>query len=107
MKLIITDNHDGEGNFPVFPKGTAVENIEPCEEFLHWMACSIDNVETFVPDVCVADGKLTEDYDPTEVVLAKGEIVELQRIVFEWLYVKTSAGISGWLPANKAVSVHE
>ena len=107
MKLIIVDSHDGEGAFPVFPKGTAVEDIQPCEEVPHWMACQINNIRTFVPDTYLADGKLTVDYDPTEVVLAKGEVVELQKIVFEWLYVKTSTGISGWLPASKAVSIHK
>lgn len=104
---MITDSHDGEGDFPAFPKGTLVENIKPCGEFPHWMSCIIDNLETFVPDVYLADGKLTVDYDPTEVVLAKGEIAELQKVVFEWLYVKTPTGISGWLPASKAVSIHE
>ena len=27
MKLTVTDNHDGEGKFPLFKEGTVVENL--------------------------------------------------------------------------------
>lgn len=107
MKLLVTDNHSGEGAFPIFSKGTAVKNIAPSEAFLHWMACTVNGVETFVPDVYIADDKLNTDYDPTELIAAKGDIVEIQKIVYEWLYAKTEDGVSGWLPANKTISVQE
>lgn len=104
MDLLVADDHAGEGVFPEFPKGADVENIVP-SEVPHWMACTIHNMETFVPDIYIADGKLTRDYNPTELVLAKGVIVELQKIVYEWLYVTAKNGDSGWLPASKALSL--
>ena len=107
MKLLVADDHAGEGTFPVFPRGTAVDDIMPCDEVPHWSACSINGMETFIPDTFLAEGKLTEDYDPTELIIRKGDIVELRRIVYEWLYVKTETGALGWLPASKTVSIGE
>ena len=105
MDLLVTDDHDGEGAFPEFPKGTAVENVVPNDEYPHWMECTIDDMETFIPDVYISDGTLVVEYNPTELVIAKGAVVELQKVVYEWLFVKTKNGVSGWLPASKTFSI--
>lgn len=107
MKLLLIDSHDGEGAFPVFPKGSIVENAQPSEECAHWMPCMIDGKETFLPDIYLTDNRLNVDYDPTELVLEKGEVVELLKVVCEWLYVRTKDGVSGWLPAAKLVSMDD
>ena len=106
MMLLVTDDHGGEGDFPTFPRGARVENIEPCgEEAPHWLACTIDAKKTYVPDIYVAGDALVADYNPTELVLAKGATVELVKVVHDWLLVKTADGATGWLPACKVISV--
>ena len=105
MKLLVTDNHTGEGIFPIFPKGTLVKDIVPCEEVPHWYACTINGIATFIPDIFLTEAILNADYNPTELVLAKGDVVELQRVVYEWLYVKSNDGTLGWFPASKIISI--
>lgn len=107
MKAFITDRHDGEGTFPVFPAGTVVENIEPNEEYDHWLSCSINGMNTYVPDVFVKDDRLTREYNPTELVVDKGELVEVEEIVYEWLYAEKADGTRGWIPAEKVVSLKQ
>lgn len=106
MHLLVVEKHDGEGTFPLFPKGTAVNDINICDESSHWLSCVIQGHETYVPDIYVVDGLLAQDYDPTElVVVEKEQVVTLIRIVFEWLYVKDGNGREGWLPVNKVISL--
>lgn len=100
----MTDGHDGEGAFPTFPAGAAVEDLAPNEEYAHWMSCAINGMKTYVPDIFVKDGRLTRDYNPTELVVAGGEPVEIEEIVYAWLYAKTADGTRGWIPAEKVVS---
>ena len=35
MKLLVTDNHDGEGIFPLFASGSKVEDIVPTKRYSH------------------------------------------------------------------------
>jgi hypothetical protein len=105
MNLLVIEKHDGEGVFPLFAKGTAVSDLNACDEYPHWCSCVIDGYETFVPDVYVVDGVLIQDYSPTELVVEKEQIVTLIGIVFEWLYVKNENDKNGWLPASKVVSI--
>lgn len=105
MDILITEKHDGEGIFPTFYIGTAVENIQSCAESNHWMSCTINKTSTYVPDIFVENNILTKEYNPTELIVKKDEVVEVLRIVYEWLYVKNSKGACGWIPANKAVSL--
>lgn len=105
MNLLVIDKHDGEGVFPLFTEGTAVTDIQACKETPHWLSCVIDGHKTYIPDIYVADGLLAQDYDPTEMIAEKGQIVTLIAIVFEWLYVQDESGRKGWLPADKAISM--
>ena len=47
---------------------------------------------------------MAQDYNPTEIVATKGQIVNLKAIVFEWLYVEDENYAIGWLPSNKVIS---
>lgn len=105
MKLQVIELHEGYGTFPLFPKGSAVSDFRPSGESPHWFACVIGGQETYVPEVCVAAGRLTRDYNPTELVVQKGQVVTLLAVVYEWLYVEDAHGKTGWLPASKVVSV--
>lgn len=107
MELLIIEKHDGYGSFPTFKKGVAVTGLKTYNSYPHWCSCVIDGFETFVADVYVAEGVLTQDYNPTELIAEKDETVTLLSIVFEWLYVKDSNGKEGWLPASKVVSISE
>jgi hypothetical protein len=107
MNLLVIENHDGEGDFPLFTKGTAVSDLKEGEdnEYPHWFPCVINGHETFIPDVYVTNGVLVQDYNPTELEVKKGQIVTLITIVFEWLYVKDGNGKTAWLPASKVISI--
>lgn len=105
MKLLVIEKHDGEGIFPIFTKGTAVNDLKACERYPHWLSCAINGYETFIPDIYAADGVLIRDYNPTELTAEEGRIVTLISVVFEWLYVKDENGGEGWLPASKVISV--
>jgi hypothetical protein len=117
MNLLVIEKHEGYGIFPIFKKGTAVNNIKADTEYPshseaiwgtgsnpHWISCVINGYETFVPDLFVYNGVLTQDYNPTELVVEKGQIISLVDIIFEWLYVIDNNGKKGWIPANKVIS---
>jgi len=108
MNLLVMENHDGEGIFPLFKKGAVVSDMKQDNEYPvypHWFACVIDGHATYIPETYVADGLLTRDYNPTELIVKKGQRLTLLAVVFSWLYVKDEKGVEGWLPASKAVSI--
>jgi len=105
MKVKVIKDHLGEGQFPSFEKGTPVVIKEDCTHFLHWCACDIKGHQTYIPKIFVNDGKLTRNYNPTELVQKAGDIVDVQEIVYAWLLATNSKGITGWIPAEIVVSV--
>jgi len=107
MKVRITEKHEGEGTFPTFEKGTAVKLKERGTHYLNWYACDIKGHQTYVPDTFVIDGKLSRDYNPTELVQEAGDIVEVHEIIYSWLIATNQNGVTGWVPAEKTVSVEE
>ena len=108
MNVILVEDHDGEGVFPVYKKGTLLESVESCDESEHWLSCIIDNRQIYVPDSYIdAQSRLTRDYNPTELIAKKDEVAEVLKIVHEWLYVKNQLGGFGWLPASKTISISE
>ena len=118
MKLLVTEKHEGQGEFPLFKKGSFVGEYEGNPDYPnysydiwgsysepHWIACELDGHDVFIPDTYITDGVLNRDYNPTELIVEEGQEVTLISIVFEWLFVKDERGKEGWLPANKVVSV--
>jgi len=112
MKVKLTRNHPSEWHhiiFPTFAKGTPVKMVKDKEEgddyFKDWLKVKIDGYETFVPISFVADGKLTREYNPTELVQKQGDIVEVIEIVNAWLLCKNEKEQIGWIPAEIAVSI--
>ena len=105
MKVVVIDRHDGEGQFPTFYAGDTVHNLQPCEESVHWMSCTINGSDIYVPDIFVSNTTLMREYNPTELVADKDEILEIEEIVYEWLYGKNEKGIYGWIPAEKVISI--
>lgn len=105
MKLLVIEKHDGEGVFPLFKKGTVVNDLKVCNETPHWLSCVINGHETYIPEIYVVDGILIQDYNPSEVIVDKDQVVTLIAVVFQWLYVKCEDGRNGWLPANKVISI--
>ena len=104
MRVMAIQAHIGEGQFPTYMKGTAVAFLEEREtRFAHWWACKIEGRDPYIPDIYVSDGKLTMNYNPTELVLEVGE--DVQGIVYEWLYAVNEEGVAGWIPAEAVVSV--
>lgn len=104
MKVVVIDKHDGEGRFPTFRAGEAVHNLQPCDDYAHWMSCTIKGFETYVPDIFVNNGTLVREYNPTELIAQIDEKLEIEEIVYEWLYGKNEKRLYGWIPAEKVVS---
>lgn len=99
MKLLVSKNHLGEGVFSTFLAGTEVKIKAECSRYPNWFACEISGYQTFVPSHFVVDNKLACDYNPTELVVEKGEIVELLALHYQWVIVKRGVDI-GWLPCE-------
>lgn len=107
MKAKIIKKHHGEGHFPTFAIGTKVKLKEACTHYLHWFACDIAGYQTYVPEIFVCDGALARNYNPTELIQDVGDIVDVQEIVYAWLIATNEEGVTGWIPAEIAVSVND
>ncbi|MCL2547158.1 MAG: SH3 domain-containing protein [Oscillospiraceae bacterium] len=105
MRVKTIKNHPGEGDFPIFMAGTAVNRTgENCTHYLHWYPCDIDGHNTYVPECFVVDGKLARDYNPTELVASAGDILDVLEIVHAWLVARNQDGVIGWIPAEVVIS---
>lgn len=93
------------GDFPEFPKGTPVIVADEEDiDFFGWYACEIAGHKSYVPESFVSDGRLLRDYNPTELIQDVGDILEIQEIVYAWLYAMNSKGVTGWIPAERVIS---
>ncbi|MFV0393630.1 MAG: SH3 domain-containing protein [Coprobacillaceae bacterium] len=104
MLVKVIENHDGEGEFPTFKKGTKIELGEACSHFLHWYACTIDNHQTYIPESYLDEGVLNRDYNPTELVQKVGDELTVIEIVNSWLLAVNDDETMGWIPAESVVS---
>ena len=109
MKVKVTRSYRWEhpGQFPTFEKGTPVTIAqEEDTDFSGWYACDIAGYKPFVPKLFVCDGKLTRDYNPTELIQEIGDILEVKEIINAWLFVTNVKGAAGWYPAECVTSVN-
>jgi len=105
MKILVLQDHPGEGIFPTFPAGTPVTLTGPeCAEFLHWYPCEINGHATYVPNSFLRDGILTCEYNPTELVQSAGDILTVNAIVNAWLHATNPQGQTGWIPAQICIT---
>jgi len=106
MRAKVILDHTGEGQFPIFSKGTKVTltGVEDTH-FLHWFPCEINGHQTYVPESFLKDGALTRDYNPTELVQSVGDIIEVKEIVNAWIFAANEIGQAGWIPAESVVSL--
>ncbi|MBP2098539.1 SH3 domain-containing protein [Enterococcus rivorum] len=104
MQLKVVENHDGEGIFPTFKKGTLVQEPTPCSHYAHWVSVTIDGHSTYISEDYIDGELLNCDYNPTELITKKGEKVQLLLAVYEWALVKNELGAVGWLPFAKLTS---
>ena len=106
VKVVRASRWEHPGEFPTFAKGTPVTLAsEEDTDFLGWHACDIAGYQPFVPKVFVNDGKLTRDYNPTELIQEVGDILEVREIVYAWLLATNDKGVTGWIPAECVMSV--
>jgi len=105
MIVKVIADHAGEGKFPTFKAGTQVLMGEDCKHFIGWSACEIDGHATYVPKLFVSGGKLTKDYNPTELVQEAGDVLHVNEIVHSWLIATNEKGVMGWFPAESVVSI--
>ena len=57
-----------------------------------------------MPKHYVCNGKLTRDYNPTELIVKTGDVLEVKEIAFSWLFATNKTGKTGWIPAEITVS---
>ena len=117
LNLLVIEDHRGCGTFPLFIKGAVVRDLSADKDYPthaeaiwgdsltpHWVSCVINGYETFIPEIYIADGILTQNYNPTEIIVEKGQHLTLIALVFEWMYVKDEYNNEGWLPTSKVIS---
>ena len=105
MQAKVIQPHLGEGQFPTFAKGTPVSLAgSECEEFRHWFPCEIEGHSTYIPESFIINGVLERDYNPTELAVSAGDILEVCEIVNAWLLAKDPKGQIGWIPAEAVIS---
>jgi len=108
VKVVRPGRWEFPGKFPIFEKGTSVTLAgEEDTDFLGWYAGNIAGHETYTPIAFVCNGKLTKDYNPTELTPGVGDILEVREIVGAWLLATNEQGTTGWIPAEMVVSVSE
>lgn len=106
MRLIVTEDHNGEGTFPTFPAGAEITNIAPCKRFKNWVEGKIEEHTTYFPTDYIKNGKLICNYNPTELIAVQGSTVTLLQVVYEWALVENETGTIGWLPFEKLKSLN-
>lgn len=104
MKVTVIAQHHGEGAFPTFVKGSTVKMGDEDTHFLRWYPCVIEGHETYVPECFVQNSKLIRDYNPTELIAEVGDVLEVREIIYAWLMVTNSEGITGWIPAESVLT---
>jgi hypothetical protein len=101
MRVKLMVDHFWEGQFPTFKKGEKVILKEKCTHYLYWSACEINGYQTYIPDLFVKDNCLIRDYNPTELILEKDEIIDIIEVLHAWFLAKDKNGLIGWIPAEK------
>lgn len=104
MQLKVVEDHDGEGLFPTFKKGTLLKEPVPCSHYAYWVSVTIAEYKTYVPEDYIEGNYLNRDYNPTELITKKGENVRLLLVAYEWALVENEFGAVGWLPFAKLTS---
>lgn len=97
MILRVMTDHEGEGIFPTFLKGTAVQQMDPCNAFRFWSSCEIEGYKTYIANDYVSEGVLNRDYNPTELIVCMGDEVQLKEVAYDWAFVSMQDK-EGWLP---------
>lgn len=105
MKVLVNKAHVSEGKFPTFKSGTRVEITEKCKEFYVWYSCIIDTYKTYIHEDYFEDGKLSREYNPTELDASEGEILQVLELKNNWLYCKTESGTYGWIPGDNVKNI--
>ena len=106
MQVMLTQDHPGEGKFPLFFKGTPVRITGPgCTHYRGWFPCEIEGYNTYIPDVFITDTVLNRDYDPTELAVRTGDVLDAGEIIYAWLYAVSRDGKAGWVPAEAVISL--
>jgi GNAT superfamily N-acetyltransferase len=89
----------------------AIEKWETDPRWLGWGFCKDQNgVSGWVSEKYLQiDGQravATKDYDATELTVASGEIVRVEREDFGWAWVQNQKHEAGWVPLENLVSLH-
>ena len=90
--------------YPTYAKGTAVVLGEKAPTHFCWYAAEIEGRDTYIPGYFVTDGKLSRDYNPTELDAKIGDILQVKEIHTVWLLAQDEAGNEGWIMSECVTS---
>ena len=112
MLVEVIEKYNGYGGerpiFPTFVRGTEVKITGAMDkDFAHWFPCEIEGYSTYVPESLVHDGKLAQDYNPTELAQQVGDVLEVVQVVNGWILAKNENGVTGWIAAEAVVTAKE
>ena len=105
MKVKVNKKHVSEGSFPLFRAGSTVLIKDECNEFFAWYNCEIEGYSTYIHEDYFENGKLTADYNPTELDAESGDILEVLLIKNNWLYCRTQNESYGWIPGDNVKTI--
>ena len=89
--------------FQTFTKGIEVTIHKESEHF-NWYEAEIQGKETFIPKHFITDKRLNRDYNPTELDVKIGDVIEVKEIHTLWLFVKDMQGNTGWILRENVAS---
>jgi hypothetical protein len=49
------------------------------------------------------DGEVLEDYEATELTVCAGDVVWVTCCRYDWMWVRSASGATGWIPASHVV----
>lgn len=101
--------HQNIGIFKTIPAKTRLFNVKPCQNYPNWYSADVDvgGVEIFVWGGFLLNDLLLVNYNPTELDVHIGDVVEILGIYGDWAWVKMTTpknhesvpvGAIGWLP---------
>ncbi|MDO4893906.1 hypothetical protein [Moraxella sp.] len=107
MRCNVIGQHQNIGIFKTIPAKTRLRNVKPCQNYPNWYSANVGDVEIFVWGGFLLDNVLLVDYNPTELDVNVGDLVEVLGIYGDWVWAKiltpthhTSmpTNTMGWLP---------
>jgi len=84
------------GSQKTYSPGTPVSVLERYSD--EWSFCTLDDVQTYVPNEYISDGKLNRYYNPTELDQKAGDVITIFGSLGDQYIATNQRGQVGWIP---------